>query len=143
MEEFIYLIIVAGWVLYNAYKKSQVAKAKREAEQPSVYPMDEEEREVLEEPSSFEKMILEQLGGKRIDVRNDRAERPQVVKHAPSPFLNFDAPKTGEARRARKVEAAKREQELVVEPIGSDYLEDGFDLRRAVIYDAVLQRPYA
>lgn len=143
MEEFIYLIIVAGWFLFNAYRKSQAAKAQREAEQRPAYPMEEDERELQEQPSSFEEMILEQFGGKRNDVRNEPLERPVEVKKAPSPFLNFDAPKAGDARRARKVAAAKVQKDSVFEPHASDYLQDGFDLRRAVIYDAVLQRPYA
>jgi len=144
MEQILYLLVGAGWLLFNLYKKSQDAKAEGEAEarqQGQPRTMEQPEQPVLVPQKSFEDLIREQLGER---VSTPQVVAPRPAKVSPSPFLTNDAPKYAEGKRPRVVRRAEKvkvqERPKVFQ---SDLLGEELDMRKAFIYNTILQRPYA
>lgn len=147
MEQILYLLVGAGWLLFNLYKKSQEAKAERESEQRR--PRGEEAFETQTQPEettyvpkkSLEEMILEQFGERKLEPK---LVTPQFVAVSPSPFLTSDAPKYAEGQRPR---VRRRSTKVKVQErptvFQSDLLGEELDVRKAFIYNTILQRPYA
>jgi hypothetical protein len=145
MEEILYLIAGAAYLAFNFYKKSQEAKAEKQAKQaPQSVPSDSnmpESYETYEAPKSLEEMILERFG--------EKAPQPKVVvaKQAvekPSPFLTTDAPRYAEGQRPRVERRSKKVQEETKPKVFySDILQEELDLKKAFVYNAIMQRPYA
>jgi len=150
MEELIYLAIVVGWFLLNAYKKSQEGKRKRQAESGSET-FDDAKRE----PAVDMEQVLRELMGIPSDPEPEPepVRVPEPVKESPRPKMRPTAlsqpaqriarptaenaaKAASDARSARRA-ARAQQAETVAETIA------GFDLRQAVIYNAVLQRPYS
>lgn len=141
MEELIYLAVVVGWFLLNAYKKSQ-AKKQQEAERPQR--RNAEEEYAPDEASTVEDLLRQLMG--------EETRPPEPVKVAPAPpprdepkpFLTYDAPKAERPASLKQERAAKKAQNssagsrtTFAEP------QESFDLREAIIHQAILQRPYA
>lgn len=147
MEEILYLIVGAAWLLFNLYKKSQENKANKEAgqtQQRRAYVPEQQheaEEEVYEAPQTLEEMILERFGEKRPE--------PQIIRHvpiqvSPSPFLSNDAPKYAEGQRPRvERKSQKLRDDTPPKVFHSDLLKEDLDMRKAFIYNTILQRPYA
>jgi hypothetical protein len=144
MEEILYLIAGAAYLAFNFYKKSQEAKAEKQAKQashrvPSVPA--EKSYETYEAPKSLEEMILERFG--------EKAPQPKVVVakqvvEKPSPFLTTDAPRYAEGQRPRVERRGKKVQEDAKPKVFySDILQEELDLKKAFVYNAIMQRPYA
>jgi hypothetical protein len=150
MEELIYLAIVVGWFLLNAYKKSQEAKRKRQAESgPETF--DEGQREPAVD---MEQMLRELMGvPKEPQPEPEPVFVPQPVRKTPRstarqvaaaqrtpravrPTAENAARAASDARNERRAVRAQ-EAETVAETV------QGFDLRQAVIHSAILQRPYS
>jgi hypothetical protein len=147
MEEILYLIAGAAYLAFNFYKKSQEAKAEKQANQaPQRAPSDsnmpaEKSYETYEAPKSLEEMILERFG--------EKAPQPKVVVakqvvEKPSPFLTTDAPRYAEGQRPRVERRGKKVQEDAKPKVFySDILQEELDLKKAFVYNAIMQRPYA
>ena len=132
---------------FNFYKKSQEAKAEKHAEQAtqrdSSTPTLPEEKsyETYEAPKSLEEMILERFG--------EKAPQPKVVVAKqvvakPSPFLTTDAPRYAEGQRPRVERRSKKvKDETKPKVFYSDILQEELDLKKAFVYNAIMQRPYA
>jgi hypothetical protein len=150
MEELIYLAVVVGWFLLNAFKKSQEAKRKRQAEsgqetfddrqQEPVTDMEEMLRELMGVPKDQESAPEPVRVPEPVKVPSPSRPRsmsvPQPTPRTVRPVAENAAKAASDARNARR--AARAQQ---VETVGESGVE--FDLRQAIIYSSVLQRPYS
>jgi len=150
MEELIYLAVVVGWFLLNAYKKSQEAKRKREAESGQETFDDRQQEPAVD----MEEMLRELMGvPKEPESVPEPVRAPEPVK-MPSPMrpslmsVVQPTPKTvrpSAANAAKAASDARNERRAAraqqVETVGESGVD--FDLRQAVIHAAVLQRPYS
>ena len=145
MEQILYLIFGAAWLAFNFYKKSQEAKASKEAERAynegrKAEPVIDRQK-TLEVPKSFEEMVLEQFGEKR---QEQKAPATVLMPVAPRPFLSADAPKYAEGQRPRVERRSQKTQDEVRPKVFySDLMKEDLDMRKALIYNTILQRPYA
>lgn len=152
MEELIYLAVVVGWFLLNAYKKSQEAKRKREAgsgqetfddqrQEPAV-DMEEMLRELIGVPKEPEVEPVPEPVRAPEPLKMPSPSRPslmsvvQPTQKTVRPSAAIAAQAASDARNERR--AARAQQ---VETVGESVVD--FDLRQAVIHAAVLQRPYS
>lgn len=150
MEELIYLAVVVGWFLLNAYKKSQEAKRKRESDsgqetldeqrQEPAVDMEEMLRELIgvpKEPESAPETVRVPEPVKIPSPSRSRSMSvPQPTPRPVRPVAENAAKAASDARNERR--AARAQQ---VETVGESVVD--FDLRQAVIHAAVLQRPYS
>ncbi len=155
MEDFgniIYILIAIGWFLMNAYKKSQQKKQQQAEKQYQGGQVDEEHQSERTPAKSLQDMILEQLGGK-VEETQPVVPKPMAHKNEDK-FLSTDLThshlpedyKMGEGemrshrveRQVRKVVIEEKEEESLMDRL----LPEGFDLRQAVVLNAILDRPY-
>ncbi|MFT7154834.1 MAG: hypothetical protein ACJAVL_000669 [Bacteroidia bacterium] len=151
MEDFgniVYVLAAIAWFAWNTYKKSQGGKKKpatASGPKPASRPVQQRE-----ESKSLEDMVLEQFGQKN--------EEP--IRHEPKRHQNADKlldtdlthsyssenHKMSESemkshrieRQVRKLEVVELEQESIMDSL----VPNGFDLRQAVVLNAILERPY-
>ncbi len=136
----------------NAYKKSQQKKLQQAEERKRQNPT-AEERPKPSSAKSFEEMILEQLGGK-VEEEPEAVPEPVTAHANADKFLSTDLThshlpdnyKMGEGemqshrveRQVKKVITEEKEEESLMDQL----LPNGFDLRQAVVVNAILERPY-
>jgi len=148
-----YVLMAIGWFLFNAYKKAQKNKEKRPSQQTSQRPFAEETQPQPEPTRSFEDLILEQLGGKVEEEETVQAEPIPVYKNEEK-FLNIDRTHSHlpdnyqmgqdemkSHRVTRNIKKVEREVEQP-ESLYDSLMPSGFDLKQAVILNAILERPY-
>lgn len=144
MEELIYLAIVVGWFLLNAYRKSQ-AKKQEEAQRP--HRRQQQEEYAPEEATTVEDLLREFMGG-------EKAPEPVPVAPVPTPApMRAETVQPRPAARtskltvrtpSRRETGAPRTPRGTAAPPETPVMQDErFDLRKAVIHNAILQRPYA
>lgn len=154
----IYILAAIGWFFWNAYKKSQQGKEKKTTK-PQKRPQQETVVEVDDPFKSLEEMILEQLEGKKEEPKPAPVE---VVREKPSrhsnegKFLNADLDRSyltenyqmsvneGKNTRIHRSAESRKTAEATERPYLMNELfpEEGFDLRKAVVLQAILDRPY-
>jgi|GEM_PF-3299066 len=148
MEDFIYLILLVAWVIFAFYRRSQKksAAARQESSQP--------------QPETKKKQFtLEDLFGEE-DERYDEDEIPQDIT---SGYQQVEIPELREfgwerpglrngITQEKKEDALSRsslmkvtdiqEDELQVEELSSELPDIRENIRQAVIYSEILNRPY-
>jgi len=144
MEELIYLAVVIGWFLLNAFKKSQAKKQQQaEGRQRNSETFDET---VPKEQNTMEELLRQLMGEEApapVAVPKPAAPKPEpqvAASVSPQPRTSKLTPRTSK-RRDRTTD---RTSPVSEERTTTTSLTDGgFNLREAIIYDAILQRPYA
>jgi len=158
MEDFgniVYVVAAIAWFAWNTYRKSQNAKQKPATASRPKRAQKQQQTEPAE-AKSLEDVIMEQLGGSRPELK------PEPVRYEPQTsanqdkFLNTDLTHSHLSndyemsqsenkshrveRQVRKMEVDEDdgENESVIDAI----LPNGFDLRRAVVLNAILEKPY-
>ncbi len=155
IENIIYVVIAIGWFVWNAYRKMQGGKqsSPKPASRPAHDRMEPSEPEPERDPfKSLEDMILEQLEGKKepepVFVEPTRhANQDKFLSHdLTHSHLSDDYQMSNGESGSHRVErqVKKRVQEEVEEESLIDQvLPNGFDLRQAIVINAVLERPYS
>ena len=150
IENIIYLVIGVGWFLWNAYRKSQAGKEPSKPKTRRQAPADEQPSS---EPfKSLEDMILEQFGEK---LPPEPVVVQSTVHKNQDKFLNSDLTHSHLSddyemsktemkshrveRQVRVLEVEEAEEESLIDQI----MPNGFDLRQAIVMNAVLERPYS
>jgi hypothetical protein len=148
MEELIYLAVAVGWMIFNAFKKSQAQKPKEIPGQQRRQAPQEPEAEA---PMTIDDMMRQLMGEEPREKVRPLAQAPKAVPvaapvhvHKPlqpvTPRVSRLTPRTS----TRRDPAVKRELNEPMRPIEVEVLaDDRFDLRNAIRYNAILQRPYA
>ena len=162
MDDFgniIYVLAAIGWFFWNAYKKSQQGKEKN-SPKPQGHSTSHPTEVLEDEPSrSLEDMILEQLGGKKEEpkpVTVETASKLPPQHRNQDKFLKTDLDhshladdykmsegESGSHRVERQVRRLKvKEVEKEESLMDNLFPDEGFDLRKAVVLSAILDRPY-
>ena len=156
IENILYVIIGIGWFLWNAYRKSQQGKGQQRPrpKRPQASPTQ------MEEPSAdpfktLEDIILEQLEGKKepkpepVVIQEERhANQDKFLSmdldhsHLP-PDYKMSVGESGSHRVQRQVTPLKREEKEPEVSVMDELFPEGFDLKKAVVLNAILERPYA
>lgn len=152
MEDLIILLLFVAWIGYTFYKESEKQKKIREAKtatKPLGEPMQSENKNFVPqmEDTEFETEVLSQ--GSSDDFR------PIMEKYSPEKVSAEHAspleyiPLIDQINRPdfTSIEYNSKNisipQENIEQPIEEDtFSEFSFDLKQAVIYSAILQRPY-
>jgi hypothetical protein len=145
MEDFIYILIGIIWLVFSVIKGTQKKKA-TSADQHS-------ETSQKEKGRTFEDIMSEILGEDR------QTEYVEVSEQESTIDLETAEPEVGSAyqslediylkeqqERLKNIEILEEEPvELSSEPQFSEEssIHSSFDLRKAIIYQALLERPYA
>lgn len=154
MDDFgniIYVLAAIGWFFWNAYKKTQQGKESRvPAPEAGRSEPTSTETESGDPFRSFEEMILEQLEGKKKPapttnvpssdevVRNAKAEQAQAstgYQMSVSEIKNHRA----QRQKERKEKEVVQDESTLMESLFQD---EGFDLKKAIVLNAILDRPY-
>jgi hypothetical protein len=151
----IYLIIGIGWFLWNAYRKSQQGKEQRKPERQRPHSVPSETSEPSSDPfKTLEDMILEQLEGKKEPVMD-----PVVIREKrhdnQDKFLNMDLDHShlpdnykmsvgegGSHRVQRQVRPLNMVESEPENSVMDELFPEGFELKKAVVFNAILERPY-
>ncbi len=148
MEELIYLAVAVGWMIFNAYKKSQAQKPKEATKPQRSKTREEIETDV---PMTIDDMMRQLMGEEPREKERSAPQAPKTVPvavpvhvHRPlqpvAPRASRLTPRTSK----RRDPSAKREVNEPLRPMEVEVLADErFDLRNAILYNAILQRPYA
>jgi len=152
MEDFgniVYVVAAIAWFAWNTYKKSQGGKKKpatASRTKPASGPVERE----YEEPKSLEDMIMEQFGQKkpepvRVDTARNTNEDKFLSTDLTHSHLSADYKMSQSEmkshrveRQVRKLEVEEKDEESLIDTL----LPNGFDLRQAVVLNAILERPY-
>jgi len=147
----VYVLIAVGWFALNMYKKSQQKKQQQPKAKRQQPRRQESNSDSGEWKKSLEDLILEQFGEKI-----EEPVKPEPIPAHPNEdkFLQTDLTHSHLAddyqmsstemeshrvqRQVRKVVVEKVEEESLMDKI----LPEGFDLRQAVVLNAILERPY-
>lgn len=145
----VYVVAAIAWFAWSAYKKSQDGK-KKPTRASRTRPAGRQVVEEHEEPRSFEDMILEQFGQKKPEpVRVETEKRSNEGK-----FLNTDRTHSHlpedykmsksemKSHRVERQVTKLKVVELDQESLMDELLPNGFDLKQAVVLNAILERPY-
>jgi len=171
MEDYIYFILLAGWLVYSFYQQDQKKKrraaelqaAKERQEQIQEYDEDVREYQEVEKSGTDFKTIFEQL---LLDEVEAPVYKPQPVEVAESfdeeaimennefqRYLESDLMKernllvslgSSKNRLDDKFEALQNEMALLEDEVVNTEKQDyrHFNLRQAVIYSEILNRKY-
>lgn len=151
MEDFIYILIGVLWLGASIYRASQKKKEKEKAKNPANVPPQSESRE-----SKARSLIEELLGGQEVNVPEPEVQEviyaePVVMEvddHGLSKSFQNEYAKKGfgslESLSAEGVSSLNRidfkDQMPLQENKPSKQIT--IDLRKAIIYQAILERPY-
>ncbi len=154
MDDLIYILLGLAWVIYAAYRANQKQKKKSTTspasgppsalprEQPR--PLDTLFEEILGEGSSLEEVALpeyqsyDDITVKELEKEKQLFNRPKtILETIPSEegISAFDS----RSETAGKVSLTADEEE---HPIQTIMAGERFDIRKAVIYAEILNRPY-
>jgi hypothetical protein len=156
MENIVYLLIGIAWFFWNAYRKSKEEDSNKTPVPKSSKPrrFEEAKEEPLAEPfKSLEDLIMEQIEGKKKPEPVPIKVEPEQ-HHNQDKFLNLDLDHShlppdykmsesekGSHRVQRQVERNVQVEERE-ETLADQLFPEGFDLRKAVVLNAILERPY-
>lgn len=146
MEDFIYVLIGIIWLVFSVVKGNQKKKAAMTQNQQTKEPKEAKDR-------SFEDIISEMFGEEPETVFQKVGEQESTID------METSEPEVGMAYQSLEEIFLKEQEEQIskgeitkensvknrIEPETLEKTLDHqpFDLRRAIIYQAVLERPYA
>jgi len=149
MDELIYILLIVAWIAYSIYNAKQKKKQKEQTRKPSTEPQPQYE---TAEPQKSQRSILEELFGETdFEIIEDDEEEPVVQENIPQ-----QKPAPVFAEHAHIRQAAESEYKIVsrltdqmkgleiADEIADEHTTYAteFDLRKAVIYSVILERPY-
>ncbi|MCB9191166.1 MAG: hypothetical protein H6603_00930 [Flavobacteriales bacterium] len=150
----VYVIIAIGWFFWNAYKKSQEKQANEQKQQRSQPTTSRTDESAADPYKSLEDIILEQLEGKR-EPKPEPVVARETRRSNKDKFLSMDLDhfhlpddyqmSKDESKSHRVQRQVAQLQNMEMEPEASvmnELFPEGFDLRKAVVLNAILERPY-
>lgn len=143
----VYILAAIGWFFWNAYRKSQAGK---KAEDKTIPTNDtsENERGLFE---SLEDLVQEQFGDENepepepvvAEVKSTSVPNAQKTSMQPGVEYVMSEGEMGSHRNKKpqkRIEVKELENEKSL--MDEMFPEEGFDLRKAVVLNAILERPY-
>jgi hypothetical protein len=155
MDDFgniIYIVVGIAWFFYNAYRKSQGEK-----QAPDAKPRKSarsRRKSTSSEPQTLEELIFGKQDPEPIQAKHTKVEVSQVKNQ--DKFLNFDrdhshlpegykmsVSESGSHRIQRQVQPLVQKEYQSEANVMDELFPEGFDLKKAVVLNAILERPYA
>jgi hypothetical protein len=154
IENIVYVVIAIGWFVWNTYRKMQEGKqsSPKPASRPKTRPVQPTQDQPKTGPfQTLEDMILEQLEGEKdlepVLVDSDTYEnQDKFLSHdLTHSHLDDNYQMPTDESKSHRVE--RQIKPLEVEEVEEESLFDvampnGFNLRQAIVVNAVLERPY-
>jgi hypothetical protein len=144
----VYVVAAIAWFAWNTYKKSQGGKKKpATASGPKPASRQVQQRE---ESKSLEDMILEQFGQKSEEPIRHEPKRHQNTDKLLDTDLTHshlsDDYKMSQSemkshrveRQVKRLKVEEEEEESLIDSL----MPNGFNLKQAVVLNAILDRPY-
>lgn len=152
MEQIIPILIAAvifGFQAYANYQKEQEKAKKRNLGKPPLeeFPEFQTYEEVIDDPTLAPSPTPSRTPSRTPrDPQTTRGQQPQRTGSAPNPFARYEG-----AVQSSKLRRSTKQTDLIPEVKLADLdqedhspfaTEEEFDLRKAVIASAILERPY-
>jgi len=155
MDDLIYILLGIAWIIYAAYRANQKQKKRGSAMQPSVptsspavpeertRPLDTIFREILGEGTSLEQVTFpesesyDEIAVKEMEKEKRLFGKPKTILETIPAEEGISAFDSKYDEDTRSFTAADEDHAFPV-----DHGENLFDLRKAVIYAEILNRPY-
>lgn len=151
MDDLIYILVGIAWVAYSIYSARQKKKMKEERERtvPQAEPAYEPEPATSPTRSIFEE-IFKEAGLEEFDNELEEIVKPVAAKIPATPQYFTYEDTNVEIKAAEDLiikEAPAFSEHFIAENVPYHEMKEKthsniFDLRKAVIYSAILERPY-
>lgn len=155
MDDFgniIYIIVGIAWFFYNAYRKSQgEKKASKTTSRKSSRP---QRTTSTTEPQTLEELIFGRQNPEPVKAEPLKVERQKHRNEGK--FLNIDrdhshlsedykmsVSESGSHRVQRQVKPLVKSEDLEEHNVMDELFPEGFELKKAIVLNAILERPYA
>ena len=149
MDELIYILVLVAWVAYSIFNAKQKKKQKEQQAKSAPKPQPQYE---TSEPQKPKPSVLEDLFGEEFfeELPDDEEEISyKEAVPAKEPVVTSYQPQASEKSYEERYKTASQliqemkdeEMETIMEA-GDEMPEKDFDLRKAVIYSTILERPY-
>ncbi len=149
MDELIYILILVAWVAYSIFNAKQKKKQKEQQAKSAPRPQPEYE---ASEPQKPKRSVLEDLFGEEFfeELQDEEEEisykeEVPVKEHVITGYQPKVSEKSYEERyktASQLIQEMKDEEIESIMAAGDEIPEKDFDLRKAVIYSTILERPY-
>ncbi len=148
MDDFIYVLLFIGWIAYSIFSAIQKKKQKELKKKPSPEPYSASEESVPENPA---RKVLEEIFGEGHFEESEETFEPEPVyeevERRPTIYMREETDQNTGRKMVNHLSPDKiwnkpAAEELPVETETLVSQKESFDLRNAVIYAAILQRPY-
>lgn len=155
MDDFgniIYILVGIAWFFYNAYRKSQGEKQNPESKPRKSART--RQKTTTSEPQTLEELIFGKQDLEPVQAEPIKAEVPHYKNQ--DKFLNLDrdhshlpegykmsVSESGSHRVQRQVQPLVQEEYHSEANVMDELFPEGFDLKKAVVLNAILERPYA
>lgn len=129
MDEILYILIGIGWVAFGLYKnyQKQLKAQKSKASAPKIEREETSVKDIFEELFPFE------------EIRTKEQEGQEVIF---DDFESLEEIKISDKKDIKVVEKQELKEDKEIIRAGKQYENTEFDLRKAVIYSMILERPY-
>lgn len=146
MDDLIYILLLVAWVAYSFYNAKQKRKQKEQQQKPYVQPKPEAKPmpEAKPQRSIFEEIF------KEAGLEDYEEHEPEYLEPAKeTKIFSYEDPETWDEKDKHVLntglriseESQPKEPETVLAG-HTDTQKEVFDLRKAIIYNAILERPY-
>jgi hypothetical protein len=148
MDELIYILVLVAWVAYSIFNAKQKKKQKEQQAKSAPKPQPQYE---TAEPQKPKRSVLEDLFGEEFFEELQVEEEVSYKKEVPvkEPALTSYQPQAPEKpdeevykSASQLIREMKDEEMESITVDGDENPVKGFDLRKAVIYSTILERPY-
>ncbi len=137
--EYIYIIVAVVYFIYNLFFKRKKKKKQRPAPSPSAQPYHQVEREDDRlKPKPVKKPVeivldnntLKKINYDKQTLEKNKEEKQDILNKKNKSYQDFEK---------KKADRRKRVKLLAEKP---NTYEAGFNLKEAIIYQTILERPY-
>jgi len=150
MDDLIYILLLVAWVAYSFYNAKQKRKQKEQQQKPYAQPkpVAEPMPEAKPQRSIFEE-IFKEAGLEDYEEHEPEYEPEYLEPAKETKIFSYEDPETWDEKDKHVLntglripeESQPKEPETVLAG-HTDTQKEAFDLRRAIIYNAILERPY-
>jgi hypothetical protein len=145
MDEIIYILLAVAWVVYSIYNANQKKKQKELEAQAAKEQADEfDTPDESESPkrSVFEEIFDEADFLEPDDAREKAAYEIVSQKGFPKPEIPLKEPEKKYDLASERITMREESEKVATEKKEPWVTPESFDLRKAVIYSAILERPH-
>lgn len=150
MDDLIYVLLLIAWVAYSFYNAKQKRKLKEQQHKPAAEPKYEMEPlpETQPQRSIFEE-IFKEAGLEDFEEQEPVYEPEYEEPSKEVKIFSYEDPETWNeeekhmlSSRLQIPDDEEKKEPETIKAGPTDMHKEAFDLRKAIIYNAILERPY-